>query len=56
MAFLIMLPTLVRSMDGTIAFDSKIGFATIEIRNVVPELMLPPEFESKDLSIPKQLP
>ena len=43
-------------MDGTIAFDNKVGFAAIEVRDVSPELMLPPEFESKDLSIAKQLP
>jgi len=43
-------------MDGTVAFDHKVSFAAIEVRNVSPELMLPPEFESKDLSIPKQLP
>jgi hypothetical protein len=55
-AFLIMLPTFVRSMDGTIAFDHKVSFAAIEVRNVIAELMLPPEFESEDLSIPKQLP
>jgi hypothetical protein len=43
-------------MDGTIAFDHKVSFAAIEVRNVIAELMLPPEFESKDLSIAKQLP
>jgi hypothetical protein len=43
-------------MDGTIAFDNKVGVAAIEVRNVNPELMLPPEFESKDLSITKELP
>jgi hypothetical protein len=43
-------------MDGTIAFDHKVSFAAIEVRNVIAELMLPPEFESKDLSIPKQFP
>ena len=43
-------------MDGTIAFDNKVGFAAIEVRNVSAELMLPPEFESQDLPIPKRLP
>jgi hypothetical protein len=43
-------------MDGTITFDHKVSFAAIKVRNVIAELMLPPEFESKDLSIPKELP
>ena len=48
-----MLPTFVRPMDGTIAFDHKVSFAAIEVRNVIAELMLPPEFEFKELTIPK---
>ncbi|MEK6337419.1 MAG: hypothetical protein AABM67_21050 [Acidobacteriota bacterium] len=43
-------------MDGAIAFDYKVSFAAIEVRNVIPELMLPPEFEFKELTIPKELP
>jgi len=47
-----MMPLFVRFVDGTIAFDHKVSLAAKEVRNVIAELMLPPEFESKDLSIP----
>ncbi|MEK6335713.1 MAG: hypothetical protein AABM67_12350 [Acidobacteriota bacterium] len=43
-------------MDGATAFDNKASFTAKEVRNVCAELMLAPEFESKNLSIPKQLP
>jgi hypothetical protein len=42
-----MLPLFVSIMNRTIAFDYELAFATIEIGNVVPELVLSPEFETE---------
>ena len=51
-----MMPPFVLAMDAAIAFDYKIRFAAIKVSNVLPDLVLPPELESKESSIPEQLP
>ena len=48
----IMMPLLVQIMRGAVAFNYKLSFATIEIRDVTTKLMLAPKFESQKLSIP----
>jgi len=50
------MPLLVRFVRGPIAFNNKISLVAIEVSDVITKLMLPPEFESKELSIPQQLP
>src|SRR6188474_1468560 len=47
-ALLIMMPPFVLAMDATIAFDYKICFAAIKVSDVIADLMLPPELESKE--------
>ena len=51
-----MMPLLVRFVRGPIAFNNKISLVAIEVSDVITKLMLPPEFESKELSIPQQPP
>jgi len=51
-----MIPVFVPTLGGTVAFDHKISFAAIKVSNVIAELMLPSEFESKEASIPQQSP
>jgi hypothetical protein len=55
-ALLIMMPPFVLAMDATIAFDYKICFAAIKVSDVIADLMLPPELESKESSIPQHSP
>jgi hypothetical protein len=43
-------------MNPTIALDYKLGFMTIEICNVVSELMLSAELEPKQLTIAQFIP
>jgi hypothetical protein len=43
-------------MDRTIAFDHKVGFAAVEVNDVIAELMLSPELESKESAITQQSP
>ena len=44
------------SMTSAIQFDGKPEFQTIEIQNVFPHRMLPPEFHASQLPITKQFP
>src|SRR5207247_270848 len=55
-AILIVMPLLVWTVHRPITLDYKTSFVTIEIRYVIAKLMLASEFESKDLTISKQLP
>jgi hypothetical protein len=43
-------------MDRTVQFDNKAFLNTAEVGNVIPYLVLPPEFEAKALPITQQLP
>jgi hypothetical protein len=38
-------------MDRTITFDHEVGIATIKVSDVNADLVLPPEFESKQPAI-----
>ena len=38
-------------MGGAVAFNYKLGFATIEISNIPTKLMLAPKFEPQELPI-----
>jgi hypothetical protein len=46
------MPPFVLAMDTTVAFDYEIGFVTVKVSDVIADLMLPPEFESKESTIP----
>jgi len=43
-------------MNRAIALDYEMSFMTIEVHNVVAELMLSPEFESEQLTLPQKVP
>jgi hypothetical protein len=43
-------------MNGTIAFDSQASFVTVEIRDVIANLMLSSELKTEQSTISKQLP
>jgi hypothetical protein len=51
-----MIPIFGWFVGGAVAFNNKISFVAIKVRDVIAELMLPPEFESEDLSIPQRSP
>ena len=53
---LVVMALLVRIMNRAIAFDYETSFVTIEVRDVISELVLPPELETAQTSISKQLP
>ena len=53
---LIVVPSFISIVYFSIAFDHQICFTTKEIRDVITDLMLPPEFEAEQLAISKQLP
>jgi hypothetical protein len=42
-------------MDGSIALDDQLRFATIKVRDVITKLMLSSEFELEQLSISERL-
>jgi len=42
-------------MCRTIAFDYQLRFSTIEVSNIITELMLAPEFESEQSTIAEQI-
>ena len=54
--FLIVVPRFISIVYFAVAFDHQICFMTKEIRDVITDLMLPPEFEAEKLAISKQLP
>jgi len=43
-------------MNRAIAFDYQICFTAIEVCDVISELMLPPEFQTQELTISQELP
>jgi len=51
-----MLGLLTIIMNGSIAFDYELRFATIEVGDIVSKLMLSPEFETEELAIAQELP
>lgn len=55
-ALLIMMPCFVLFMNGPITFDHEASFAAVEVNDVIAELMLASEFESKESSITQQSP
>ena len=50
------MPSFVRFVGSTVAFNNKISFVAVKVSNVIAELMLPPEFEAKQSTIAQQSP
>jgi len=50
------MPLFIWIMNRAIALDYETSFVTIEVRDVISELMLPPEFKTNQLPISKKLP
>jgi hypothetical protein len=50
------MPLFVLTMNRTITFDQEVGFVAIKVNDVIADLVLPPEFESREASIAQQWP
>ena len=55
-SILIVVPSVDSCMNPTIALDYKLGFVTIEVGNIVSELMLSAELESKQATVAQAFP
>jgi len=52
----VVMPLLVPIMNRAIAFDYETSFVTIEVCDVVSELVLSSEFKTEKASVPQKLP
>jgi len=55
-AVLIVMPPLIVFMYEPVTFDNQLGLVTIEVCDIVAELMLSSELESQQLTISKDFP
>ena len=50
------MPLLIRFVHRPIALNYELGLVAVEVSNVVAKLVLPPEFESEQLTVAQKLP